>query len=62
MGPLAASTWAHERYRHPGPCLSLGWFPVHSFSFKKGNEPSVQVEWTQKLYGLATENLELVTS
>ena len=62
MGPLVASTRAHERRGHPGPCLSLGWFPVHGFSSKKGNEPLGLVERTQELYGLATENLESVTS
>ena len=62
MGPLAASTRAHERHGHPGPCLSLGRFPVHGFSSKKGNEPLGPVEWTQELYGWATENLEAVTS
>ena len=62
MGPLAASTWAHERRGHPGPLSSLSWFPVHGFSLKKGNEPLGLVERTQELYGLATKNLESVTS
>ena len=62
MGPLANSTRAHERRRHPGPCLSLGRFPVHGFSSKKGSEPLGPVERTYKLYGLAIKNLELVTS
>ena len=62
MGPLAASTQAHERRGHPGPRSSLGRFPVHDFSLKKGNEPLGPVEWTRELYGLAAENLESVTS
>ena len=62
MGPLAASTWAHERRGHSGPRSSLGWFPVHGFSMKKGNKPLGLVEWTRELYGLATKNLESVTS
>ena len=62
MGPLAASTRAHERRGHSGPCLSLGLFPVHGFSSKKGNEPLGPAEWTQELYGLAAKSLELVTS
>ena len=62
MGPLAASTWAHERRGHLDPRSSLGRFPVHDFSSKKGNEPLGLVERTQELYGLATKNLELVTS
>ena len=62
MGPLVASTRAHERHGHLGPHLSLGRFPVHGFSSKKGNEPSGPVKQTQELYGLATENLESVTS
>ena len=62
MGPLVASTWAHERRRHPGPCLSLDRFPVYGFSSKKGNEPLGPAEHTQELYGLATKTLELVTS
>ena len=62
MGPLAASTRAHERRRHLGPCLSLGWFTVHGFSSKKGSEPLGLVEWTQELYGLTAKNLESVTN
>jgi len=62
MGPLVASTWAHERHGHPNPRLSLSRFPVHGFSLKKGNEPLGPVERTRELYGLATENLESVTS
>ena len=62
MGPLAASTRAHERCGHPGPCLSLGQFPVHGFFSKKGNEPLGPAEQTQELYGLAAKSLELVTS
>ena len=62
MGPLAASTRAQERRGHPGPRSSLGRFPVHGFSLKKGNEPLGPVERIRELYGLATENLELVTS
>ena len=62
MGPLVASDQVHERHEHPGPCSSLGQFPVHGFSSKKGNEPLGPVERTHELYGLATENLELVTS
>ena len=62
MGPLVASTRAHERRRHLGPRLSLGRFIVHGFSSKKGNEPSGPVEWTRELYGLAVKNLESVTS
>ena len=62
MGPLAATTWAHERRGHLGPCSSLDRFLVHVFSSKKGNEPLGPVERTRELYGLATENLELVTS
>ena len=62
MGPLAASTRAHERHGHPDPRLSLGRFPVHGFSSKKGNEPLGPVERTQELYGLTTENMESVTS
>ena len=58
MGPLAASTRAHERRGHPGPRSSLGRFPVYGFSLKKGNEPLGPVERTRELYGLATENLE----
>ena len=62
MDPLADSTRVHERYGHPGPRSSLGRLPVHGFSSKKGNEPLGLVKWTQELYGLVTENLELVTS
>ena len=62
MGPLAASTRAHERCGHPGPHSSLGRFSVNGFSLKKGNEPLGPVERTRELYGLATENLESVTS
>ena len=62
MGPLAAITWAHERRGHSGPRSSLGRFPVHGFSLKKGNEPLGPVERTQELYGLATKNLESITS
>ena len=62
MDPLAASTRAHERHGHPGLYLSLGRFPVHGFSSKKVNEPLGPVEQTRELYGLATENLESVTS
>ena len=62
MDPLVASTRAHERHGHFGPRLSLGRFPVHGFSSKKGNEPLGLVERTRELYGLATENLELATS
>ena len=62
MGPLAASTRAHERCRHLGPCSSLGCFLVHGFSTKKGNEPLVPAERTQELYGLAAKSLESITS
>ena len=62
MGPLAASTQAHERRGYLGPRSSLGQFPVHGFSSKKGNESLGPVERTRELYGLATENLELVTN
>ena len=62
MGPLAASTWAHERRGHPGPRSSLGQFLVHSFSSKKGNEPLGLAERTQELYGLAAKSLDSVTS
>ena len=62
MGPLVASTQTHERRRHPGPCSSLGRFPVHGFSSKKGNEPLGSAERTQELYGLAAKSLKLVTS
>ena len=62
MGPLAASTRAQERRVHPGPRSSLGRFPVHGFSSKKGSEPLGPVERTQELYGLAIENLESITS
>ena len=62
MGPLVASTWVHERRGHPSPCSSLGRFPIHVFSSKTGNKPLGPAKRTQELYGLATENLELVTS
>ena len=62
MGPLAASTRAHKRRGHPGPRSSLGRFPVHGFSSKKGNEPLGPAERTQELYGLAPKSLESVTS
>ena len=62
MGPLASSTRAHERHGDLVPRPSLGWFPVHGFFLKKGNEPLGPVERTRELYGLATENLESVTS
>ena len=62
MDPLVASTRAHERHGHFGPRLSLGRFLVHGFSSKKGNEALGPVERTQELYGLATKNMELVTS
>jgi len=62
MGPLVASTRAHEHCGHPGPLSSLSWFPVHGFSLKKGNEPLGPVERIRELYGLATENLESATS
>ena len=62
MGPLAASTWVHEHRGHSGPRSSLGRFQVHGFSSKKSNEPSEPVERTRELYGLATQNLESVTS
>ena len=50
MGPLAASTQAHELRGHLGPRLSLGRFLVHGFFSKKGNEPVGPVEQTQELY------------
>ena len=62
MGLLVASTQVHERCGHPDPRLSLGRFLVHGFFSKKGNEPLGPVERTRELYGLATENLESVTS
>ena len=62
MGPLADSTWAHERRGHLGPCSSLGRFSVHVFFSKKGNEPLGLVERTRELYGMAEQSLELVTS
>ena len=62
MGPLAACTLVHERRGHPSPRLSLGRFPVHGILSKKGNEPLGPVKRTRELYGLATENLESVTS
>ena len=62
MGPLVASTWAHERHGHPGPRSGLGRSTVHGFSLKKGNELLGLVERTQELYGLAAQNLESVTS
>ena len=55
MGPLAASTQAHERHGHPGRM-------IHGFSSKKSREPSGLVERTRELYDLAIENLELVTN
>ena len=62
MGPLVASTRAHERHEHPGLRLSLGRFSVLGFSSKKGNEPLGPAKWIQELYGLAAKSLELVTS
>ena len=62
MGALAARTQVHERRGHPDPRSSLGRFPVHGFSSKKGKEPLGLVEWTQEIYGLAVKNLESVTS
>ena len=62
MGPLAASTQAHERRGYLGPRSSLGQFPVHGFSSKKGNEPLRLAKQTQKLFGLAAKSLESVTS
>ena len=62
MVPLVASTRAHERRGYPGPRSSLGRFLVHGFASKKVNETLGPVEQTQELYGLATENLEWVTS
>ena len=62
MGPLVASTRAHERRGHPGPRLSLGWFQVQGFSSKKGNETLGPAERTEELYGLVTKSLESVTS
>ena len=62
MDLLEANTQAHERYGHPSPCLSSSQHDVHGFSSKKGSEPLGPVEWTQELYGLATKNLESVTS
>ena len=62
MGPLAASTQALESRRHLGPRSSLGRFLVHGFYSKKDNEPLGPVKWTRELYGLATENMESVTS
>ena len=62
MGLLAASTQAHEGRRHPGQRSSLGRFTVHGFSLKKGDEPLGLAEQTRELYGLATRNLESVTS
>ena len=62
MGPLAASTRVHECSGHLGPCLGLGWFPIHGFSSKKGNEPLGPAKRTQELYGLAAKSLESVTS
>ena len=62
MGPLVASTQAHERHGHLSPRSTLGRFPLYGFSLKKGNEPLGPVEWNRELYGLATENLESVTS
>ena len=62
MGQLVASTRAHKRHGHPDPHSSLGWWTVHGFSSKKGNEPLGPVEQTRELYGLATKNLDSVTS
>ena len=62
MGPLVASTWVHKRRGHLDLRSSLGWFLIHSFSSKKGNEPLGPVEQTQELSRLATKNLESVTS
>ena len=62
MGPLAASIRVHERRGHLDPRSSLGRFLVHGFSSKKANEPLGPAERTRELYGLATENLESVTS
>ena len=62
MDPLAAITQPHERCRHLGPRSSLGWFPVHGFFSKKGNEPLGPTERTQELYGLAAKSLKAVTS
>ena len=45
-GMLAASTWVHEHHGHLGPRSSIGWFLVHGFSLKKGNEPLGLVKWT----------------
>jgi len=49
MGPLVASTQAHECRGHPSPHSSLGRFLVHGFSLKKGNEPLGPVKRTQEL-------------
>ena len=62
MGPLAASTHAHECHELPDPRSSLSRFLVHGFSLKKDREPSGPVEQTRELYGLTAENLEPVTS
>ena len=62
MGPLMASTQAHEHHGHTSPRSSLGRFLVHGFSLKKGNKPLGPVKQTQELYGLAAKNLESVTS
>ena len=62
MGLLAAGTWVHEHHGHPSPRSGLGQGMVHGFSSKKGNEPLGRVERTLELHGLATKNLELVTS
>ena len=62
MGPLVASTRVHECHRHPGLRSSLGWFPVHGLSSKKGNELLGPVERARELYGLATKNIESIIS
>ena len=61
-GPASTNTQAHERYGHPGPRSSPGQRAVHGFSSKKGSEPFGPVERAQELYGLATKNLESITS
>ena len=62
MGPLMASTRVHEHCEHYGPRSNLGRFSIHGFSSKKGNKPLGPVKRTREQYGLATENLESVTS
>ena len=62
MGPLVASTRAHECHGQLDPHSSLGWCIVYGFSSKKGSEPLGPVERTRELYGLAAKNLESVTS